>query len=133
MSGVLNMAFTHLHVHTEYSLLDGAAQIDKAIARAKELGMTSLAITDHGTMFGVVEFYEKAVNAGIKPIIGVEAYMARRGRLRPGPAQEKRPRRAGGRGLRPAAHPEDIERHHAWSGLECGFSAAVRANCIIIS
>ncbi|NCB41249.1 MAG: DNA polymerase III subunit alpha [Clostridia bacterium] len=75
------MAFTHLHVHTEYSLLDGAAQIDKVIARARELGMTSLAITDHGTMFGVVEFYEKAVSAGIKPIIGCEVYTAARTRF----------------------------------------------------
>lgn len=75
------MAFTHLHLHTEYSLLDGAAQIDKAIARAKELGMHSLAITDHGTMFGVVEFYEKAKKAGIKPIIGCEVYTAARSRF----------------------------------------------------
>jgi DNA polymerase-3 subunit alpha len=75
------MAFTHLHVHTEYSLLDGAAQIDRVIARAKELGMHSLAITDHGTMFGVVEFYEKAIKAGIKPIIGCEVYTAARSRF----------------------------------------------------
>ena len=75
------MAFTHLHLHTEYSLLDGAAQIDKVIARAKELGMDSLAITDHGTMFGVVEFYEKATKAGIKPIIGCEVYTAARSRF----------------------------------------------------
>jgi DNA polymerase III subunit alpha len=75
------MGFTHLHVHTEYSLLDGAARIDKVIARAKELGMTSLAITDHGVMFGVVEFYEKAVKAGIKPIIGCEVYTAARSRF----------------------------------------------------
>ena len=75
------MGFTHLHLHTEYSLLDGAAHIDRVIARAKELGMKSLAITDHGVMFGVVEFYEKAVKAGIRPIIGCEVYTAARTRF----------------------------------------------------
>src|SRR5665647_794748 len=75
------MGFTHLHLHSEYSLLDGAARIDKAIAKAKELGMTSLAITDHGVMFGVVEFYEKATKAGIKPIIGCEVYTSARTRF----------------------------------------------------
>ena len=70
--------FVHIHLHTQYSLLDGFAQIDRAIARAKELEMEALAITDHGTMFGVVEFYRKCRDAGIKPIIGVEAYLAPR-------------------------------------------------------
>ncbi|MCQ2552629.1 MAG: PHP domain-containing protein, partial [Clostridia bacterium] len=70
------MAFTHLHVHTEYSLLDGACRIDKLMARAKELGMTSLAITDHGVMFGAVQFFDQAVKEGIKPIIGCECYTA---------------------------------------------------------
>lgn len=56
------MAFTHLHVHTEYSLLDGAARIGDLVARAKELGMTSLAITDHGVMFGVIDFYRECKN-----------------------------------------------------------------------
>ncbi len=74
----LIMSFTHLHVHTEYSLLDGFSNIKKLVRRASELGMNSLAITDHGTMFGVIEFYERAREAGIKPIIGVEAYMAAR-------------------------------------------------------
>ncbi len=73
------MSFAHLHVHTEYSLLDGFSNIKKLVARAKELGMDSLAITDHGTMYGVIEFYEQAKQAGIKPIIGVEAYLAARG------------------------------------------------------
>ncbi|HZK01556.1 MAG TPA: DNA polymerase III subunit alpha, partial [Anaerovoracaceae bacterium] len=72
------MSFTHLHVHTEYSLLDGAADIKSLIAKAKELGMTSLAITDHGVMFGVVDFYKEAKKAGIKPIIGCEVYTAAR-------------------------------------------------------
>ena len=72
------MAFTHLHVHTEYSLLDGAARIKELVARAKELGMQSLAITDHGNMYGVIEFYKTCVKQGIKPIIGMEAYVAPR-------------------------------------------------------
>ena len=72
------MAFTHLHLHTEYSLLDGAARIKKLVARAKQLGMESLAITDHGAMFGVVEFYKECKKQGIKPIIGCEVYTAAR-------------------------------------------------------
>lgn len=72
------MTFSHLHVHTEYSILDGFSNIDALVQRAKELGMPGLAITDHGTMFGVADFYQAAKNAGIKPIIGVEAYMAAR-------------------------------------------------------
>ncbi|MBO4235947.1 MAG: DNA polymerase III subunit alpha, partial [Firmicutes bacterium] len=72
------MAFTHLHVHTEYSLLDGAARIKGVVSRAKELGMTSLAITDHGNMFGVIDFYKECKKQGIKPLIGCEVYMAQR-------------------------------------------------------
>ena len=72
------MAFTHLHVHTEYSLLDGAARIKDVVVRAKELGMDSLAITDHGVMFGVVDFYKECKKQGIKPIIGCEVYTAAR-------------------------------------------------------
>ena len=68
--------FVHLHTHTEYSLLDGSGKIGGLINRAKELGMDSLAITDHGTMFGCVDFYKKAKDAGIKPIIGSEIYVA---------------------------------------------------------
>ena len=74
------MAFTHLHLHTEYSLLDGACRIEKLVARAKELGFDSLAITDHGVMYGAVAFYEACVKEGIKPIIGCEVYVAPRGR-----------------------------------------------------
>lgn len=70
--------FVHLHVHTEYSLLDGFSRIDKLIKRTKELGMNSIAITDHGCMFGVIEFYKKAKKEGIKPIIGCEVYTAPR-------------------------------------------------------
>ena len=75
------MAFTHLHVHTEYSLLDGAARIKPLVKRAKELGMDSLAITDHGVMFGAVDFYKACRAEGIKPIIGCEVYTAARSRL----------------------------------------------------
>ncbi|MCQ2546415.1 MAG: DNA polymerase III subunit alpha [Clostridia bacterium] len=75
------MAFTHLHVHTEYSLLDGAARIKDIVARAKELGMDSLAITDHGVMFGVIDFYRECNRQGIKPIIGCEVYTAPRTRF----------------------------------------------------
>jgi DNA polymerase-3 subunit alpha len=71
-------SFTHLHVHTEYSLLDGFSKVKKLVNRAKEMGMDSLAITDHGTMFGIVEFYMTAKEAGIKPIIGLETYVAAR-------------------------------------------------------
>ena len=68
--------FTHLHVHTEYSLLDGMCRITQLVAKAKELGMDSLAITDHGVMYGVIEFYQAAREAGVKPIIGCEVYIA---------------------------------------------------------
>ena len=68
--------FTHLHVHTEYSLLDGMCRIPHLIARAKEMGMHSLAITDHGVMYGVIQFYLAARDAGLKPIIGCEVYVA---------------------------------------------------------
>ena len=67
--------FVHLHNHTEYSLLDGAARIDRLIARALEYRMPALAITDHGSMFGAIEFYDLAMKSGIKPIIGIEAYV----------------------------------------------------------
>src|SRR5512138_1945257 len=73
------MSFAHLHVHTEYSMLDGFSNIKKLVKRVKELDMPAVAITDHGTMFGVIDFYKAAKNEGIKPIIGVEAYMAARG------------------------------------------------------
>ena len=68
--------FTHLHVHTHFSLLDGATRIGSLVDRVKEQGGDAVAITDHGNMFGVIEFYQKATKAGIKPIIGMEAYMA---------------------------------------------------------
>lgn len=69
-------SFVHLHLHTEYSLLDGAVRIGDLMARAKEFGMPAVAMTDHGNLFGAIEFYQKALKAGIKPIIGCEAYLA---------------------------------------------------------
>ncbi len=74
------MSFVHLHLHTEYSLLDGACRIDALAERAKELGFEALAITDHGVMYGAVNFYRACVKAGIKPIIGCEVYVAPRSR-----------------------------------------------------
>ncbi|HEY79379.1 MAG TPA: DNA polymerase III subunit alpha [Dehalococcoidia bacterium] len=82
--------FTHLHVHTEYSLLDGMCRIPQLVSRAKEMGMDSLAITDHGVMYGAIQFYLQAKEAGIKPIIGCEAYVAR-GSHRQHEAGEKSP------------------------------------------
>ena len=73
------MSFAHLHVHTEYSLLDGFSNIRKLVKRVKELEMPAIAITDHGTMFGVMDFYKAATDTGVKPIIGLETYMAARG------------------------------------------------------
>ncbi len=71
-----HVPFVHLHFHTEYSLLDGCCRISKAVDQAKQMGMSALAITDHGVMYGVIDFYKKAKGAGIRPIIGCEAYMA---------------------------------------------------------
>ena len=82
----MNKKFTHLHVHTHYSLLDGLGKIDDLLNRAKTFGMDSMAITDHGTMYGVIEFYQKAKKVGIKPIIGCEFYLA------PNGLKNKRPR-----------------------------------------
>ena len=69
------MSFAHLHVHTEYSLLDGFSNIKKLVKRVKELDMSAVAITDHGNLFGAIDFYQCAKSAGIKPIIGCEAYI----------------------------------------------------------
>lgn len=73
------MSFVHLHVHSEYSLLDGACRINGMMDRVKELGQTAIALTDHGVMYGCIDFYKAAKAAGIKPIIGCEVYVARRG------------------------------------------------------
>ena len=73
------MSFVHLHVHSEYSLLDGACRVGGLMERVKELGQTAVAITDHGVMYGCIDFYKAAKAAGVKPIIGCEVYVARRG------------------------------------------------------
>ena len=73
-------SFVHLHVHSHYSLLDGACKIPELVETAKQYGMPAVAVTDHGNMFGAVEFYREATKAGIKPIIGYEAYVAPRSR-----------------------------------------------------
>ncbi|MEK7163029.1 MAG: DNA polymerase III subunit alpha [Patescibacteria group bacterium] len=83
------MKFVHLHTHSHYSLLDGLAKIDDLIGRAKELGMKSLALTDHGNLYGAIEFYKKAIKEDIKPILGVEAYIAK------GSCLEKQPIKKG--------------------------------------
>ena len=75
------MAFAHLHVHTEYSLLYGACRIEKLLDRVQELGQDSIAITDHGVMYGAVDFYKAAKKRGIHPVIGCEVYVAKRTRF----------------------------------------------------
>jgi DNA polymerase-3 subunit alpha len=82
--------FVHLHTHTEYSLLDGAGRIKKSVARAAELGMPALAITDHGVMYGVIDFYKAAKKAGIKPVIGCEVYVAPRSRTDRDPRRDSK-------------------------------------------
>lgn len=86
----MSESFVHLHTHTVYSLLDGFSNIKKLVKRAKDMNMPALAITDHGTMFGVIEFYKAAQNVGIKPIIGVETYMAARGMADRDPKLDKK-------------------------------------------
>lgn len=85
------MNFTHLHLHTEYSLLDGSGKIKEMVLRAKELGMDSIAITDHGVMYGVIDFYKTCLSEGVKPIIGCEVYVAPNSRFdRESSASEER-------------------------------------------
>lgn len=84
------MSFTHLHVHTEYSLLDGSSKIKELVARVKELGMDSIAITDHGVMYGAIDFYRACLAEGIKPIIGCEVYVAPNSRFDRGQADNER-------------------------------------------
>jgi len=85
----VNSPFVHLHVHTEYSLLDGAIRIDRMLEKCRSLGMDSVAVTDHGNMFGAVHFYDQAIKAGIKPIIGAEIYIA------PGDRRDRSPSKDG--------------------------------------
>ena len=76
------MSFVHLHVHTEYSLLDGACRIDGLAKRVRELGQSAVAVTDHGVMYGAIDFYRACLKEGVKPIIGCEVYVAPAGRSR---------------------------------------------------
>ncbi len=84
-----NSPFVHLHVHTEYSLLDGAIRTQNMVEKSKDWGMEAVAVTDHGNMFGAVQFYDQAVKAGIKPLIGSELYLA------PGDRRDRSPSRDG--------------------------------------
>ena len=81
--------FVHLHCHSHYSLLDGASRVPELVARAKELGMNAIALTDHGNLFGAIEFYRECKAAGLNPVIGYEAYVA------PGKRSERDARRRG--------------------------------------
>jgi DNA polymerase-3 subunit alpha len=76
MSALDSSGFTHLHLHSQYSLLDGAIRLADLVPAVKEKGMTSVAVTDHGNMFGAIDFYKTAKKHGIKPIMGCEAYVA---------------------------------------------------------
>ena len=76
----MSNSFVHLHVHTEYSMLDGAARVKDLVAKAAELDMPAIAMTDHGNLFGAYDFYKRATAVGIKPIIGLEGYYAPQGR-----------------------------------------------------
>ena len=83
--------FVHLHAHTHYSLLDGLGKVPDVISRVKELGMDSVAITDHGVLYGAIDFYETAIEAGVKPIIGCEVYVARGSRKSRGERSDGKP------------------------------------------
>jgi DNA polymerase-3 subunit alpha len=85
----MSRPFCHLHNHTEYSLLDGANRIPTMVSAAKDMGMDSLAISDHGVMFGAMEFYLECQKRGIKPILGVEAYVAPGGHAKRERGEEK--------------------------------------------
>src|SRR5438093_3648366 len=85
-------SFVHLHCHSHYSLLDGASRVPELVARAKELGMTALALTDHGNLYGAIEFYRECQAAGINPVLGYEAYVS------PGKRNEREARRRGDAG-----------------------------------
>ena len=91
LEGMRIMKFTHLHLHTEYSLLDGSGKIDEMVARAKELGMDSIAITDHGEMFGVIDFYRACKKHGVRPVLGCEVYVAPKSRYdrEPGASEDR--------------------------------------------
>ena len=97
-------SFTHLHVHTEFSMLDGAARLDELVAKAAQDGQPALGITDHGNMYGVLEFFKECREQGVKPVIGTEAYMAYDSR-------RERPARHHGVATAPIEHPDHPGRH----------------------
>ena len=101
--------FVHLHVHTMYSLLDGAIRLDALFEQAKAFGMHAVAITDHGTMFNVLEFYQKAHSAGIKPIIGCECYVAPRSLHDKTPMDAKGGQSSCASGREPGRLPESVQ------------------------
>ena len=101
--------FTHLHVHSEYSLLDGMSRIKELPKRAKELGQTSIALTDHGVMYGAVDFYKACVAEGIKPIIGCEVYTTK-----------DRLDKSGGRGENGDQPVIPCQQLHGWEDLGIG-------------
>ena len=84
--------FAHLHVHTEYSMLDGAARVEELVSQVAKEGMPAIAMTDHGNVFGAYDFYKKANAAGVKPIIGIEAYVSPESRFEKKRVFELRPR-----------------------------------------
>ena len=86
----MTKSFVHLHCHTHYSLLDGANRVPELVAQTKALGMTAAAITDHGNLYGAIEFYRECKAAGINPILGYEAYMAPGSRLEKKAARQDR-------------------------------------------
>ena len=101
-------SFTHLHVHTEFSMLDGAARLDELVAKAVADGQPAIGITDHGNMYGTLEFYKECNKQGVKPIIGTEAYMAHDHRVgAPGPAGPHRRLGRRHRGRQEALLPPD--------------------------
>jgi DNA polymerase-3 subunit alpha len=124
--------FVHLHVHTEFSLLDGLSQIKRLVNRAAEMNQSALAITDHGTMFGVIDFYRACKAAGIKPIIGLEAYLARRTMHDRDPELDARPyhllllakNEAGYKNLLRIASAAQLEGHYYRPRIDRDFLAA---------
>jgi DNA polymerase-3 subunit alpha len=135
------MSFVHLHVHTEYSLLDGFSNIKKLVRRAKEMEMPALAITDHGTMFGVIDFYNAATKVGIKPIIGVEAYLAARGMRDRDPKLDKKSshllllaeNETGYKNLLKIATDAQLEGHYYYPRIDHDYLAAHSAGLICTS
>ncbi len=135
------MSFVHLHVHTQYSLLDGFSHIKKLIERVKQMNMPAVAITDHGTMYGVIEFFNAAKAAGVKPIIGMEAYLAPRGMRDRDPKLDKSPthllllaeNETGYRNLLKIASAAQLEGFYYYPRIDHEFLAAHAEGLIVTS